>query len=146
MNWGYKITIVIVVFILAICSMVYIASKQNNEMIDDNYYEKELAFQSLIDGANNLKAVSKQSIFSQDSEMVTITIPTGLYSNISEGSIEFLRNDNQKMDLCRPLKPDSKGIQQLNKSLFIQGVYNARIKWTNNDSLYYFEQKIFINL
>ena len=42
MNWGHKITIVIVLFLTAMLGMVYYASLQNNEMIDDHYYQKEL--------------------------------------------------------------------------------------------------------
>jgi hypothetical protein len=54
MNWGHKITIVIIVFLVGMLGMVFIALRQNNEMIDDDYYKKELAYQQVIDAKNNL--------------------------------------------------------------------------------------------
>ncbi len=45
MNWGHKITIVIVVFLVAMVSMVIVAYRQTNDMIDENYYTKELEYQ-----------------------------------------------------------------------------------------------------
>ena len=54
MSWGYKILIVYILFIGMILGMVYVASRQTNEMQDDNYYAKELVYQSVIDGKNNL--------------------------------------------------------------------------------------------
>ena len=45
MNWGHKILIVYATFIIAMLGMVYVASKQTNEMQDENYYVKELKYQ-----------------------------------------------------------------------------------------------------
>jgi len=65
MNWGKSITIVIVSFIAIVLGMVYVASKQTNEMIDKNYYDKEIKYQTLIDAAENLNKVSKDSLITQ---------------------------------------------------------------------------------
>ena len=54
MSWGYKILIVYILFIGMILGMVYVASRQTNEMQDDNYYAKELVYQSVIDGKNGI--------------------------------------------------------------------------------------------
>jgi hypothetical protein len=60
MSWGYKILIVYILFIGMILGMVYVASRQTNEMQDDNYYAKELVYQSVIDGKNNLNALTEK--------------------------------------------------------------------------------------
>ena len=48
-NWGHGILIAIILFLAGIGAMVFISMKQNNsiELIEDNYYEKELVFQAL---------------------------------------------------------------------------------------------------
>ena len=48
MNWGKGITLVIILFIITMLGMVYVASKQTNEMVEANYYDKELKYQNLI--------------------------------------------------------------------------------------------------
>jgi FixH len=125
--------------------MVYVASRQTNEMMDDHYYEKELAHQSLINASQNLETVSKVSIFTQTEKEVHITIPTGLYAEITDGSIQFLRNSDQTKDYTALLQPNtSSGIQTISKEKFIKGIYKARIKWRSKGQLYYFEKDIFM--
>jgi regulatory protein YycI of two-component signal transduction system YycFG len=58
MNWGRGLTLFIVGFILAMLGMVYIAFKQSNEMIEDNYYDREVKYQEIIDAKSNLNPYS----------------------------------------------------------------------------------------
>ena len=54
MNWGKGLTLFIVGFMLAMLGMVYLAFKQTNEMIEDNYYDREVKYQQIIDAKLNL--------------------------------------------------------------------------------------------
>ena len=63
MNWGYKLIVVIAVFLIAMLAMVGVAYKQSNEMVESNYYDKEINYQSLINAASNfLKMTIKVKI------------------------------------------------------------------------------------
>ena len=62
MSWGYKILITYIVFIGMILTMVFIASKQTNEMQDKNYYAKELVYQSVIEGKKNLQQLPENVV------------------------------------------------------------------------------------
>lgn len=57
MNWGYKILTVIMVFITAMGTMITIAMRQKNELVDEQYYVRELQHQALIDAGRNLHAL-----------------------------------------------------------------------------------------
>lgn len=48
-NWGTGITIFIVLFVVSMSAMVFKASQQNVDLVTEDYYEKELAFQDLKD-------------------------------------------------------------------------------------------------
>jgi uncharacterized membrane protein len=80
MSWGYKILIVYILFIGMILGMVYVASRQTNEMQDDNYYAKELVYQSVIDGKNNLNALTEKLVVENTSDAVQIKL-AGIYSH-----------------------------------------------------------------
>lgn len=142
MNWGHKITIVIVAFIIIMLSMVYVAMRQTNEMEDANYYDKELKYQNKIDAANNLSASGTDSILSQNSKAVMIQIPKKLIADFKNGTLEFLKSDDQKKDLNLSFKPDTAGIFSIEKSKFVQGFYKARISWDNGAEHYYKEETI----
>lgn len=142
MNWGYKILLVIIGFVLTMLSMVYFSYKQNNEMIDTNYYEKELKYQALIDASNNLNNVTQDTLIKQDLNSISIKIPSVLMSNFSKGKIEFIKNDNEKKDIVFNFSPDTNGIFKMDLERFSKGYYTARINWENAKTAYYREQKL----
>lgn len=141
MSWGYKILVVYIVFIAMILGMVYVASKQTNEMQDENYYAKELAYQSVIDGKNNLNALPDKLSISNTAEAVTIKLPVAATANITEGSVYFLRPSDEKSDVRAKLAVDANGIQTIPAAKFKKGLYTVQISWKSNGKIYYTEQK-----
>lgn len=144
MNWGYKILIVIIAFILIMLGMVYVAMQQTNDMEDTNYYEKELKYQSKIDASNNLNAYNSDSILLQLKDAVQIRIPEGLDTDFKNGSLEFLRSDDKRKDVNVSFLPDSAGVFKISKSRFTHGFYKVRIAWDNGAQHYYKETSISI--
>ena len=49
MNWGHKIIAVYVVFIAGMIFLVFKSSRQNIELVTEDYYAKELVYQQKID-------------------------------------------------------------------------------------------------
>lgn len=141
MSWSYRIIIVYVLFIAMMLGMVYVASKQTNEMQDKNYYAKELAYQSVIDGKNNLNALKDKLTISNTNEAIVIRIPGEAATDISNGTIYFLRPSAEKNDVHEVLNPDSKGEQSISKSKFENGIYTVQISWKSNGKMYYNEQR-----
>ncbi|MEI6311920.1 MAG: FixH family protein [Bacteroidota bacterium] len=144
MNWGYKILIVIIVFMVGMLGMVGLAFRQNNEMIDANYYDKEIAYQSLIDASNNLSNISKDSILILNEQEVICNIPVQLNKQFKTGTIEFIKSDDMSKDQTIKFVPDEKGIFIMQKNKFSKGAYKARIHWINESTSYYKEQTIII--
>jgi hypothetical protein len=142
MNWGYKIMIVIFGFIMTMLGMVYIAFQQTNEMMDKNYYAKEIKYQSTIDAANNLNQVSRENIIFQNNGNVEIYIPRSLSSDFNDGFVEFIRNDNESKDIKMPFKTNENSTFELGKAKFSKGQYKARVSWKNSETNYYKEQII----
>lgn len=146
MNWGHKITIVIVLFLIGMLSMVYVASRQSNEMIDDHYYQKELEYQKVIDASQNLLNQSENNLVSQTIGEVVITLPAGTFEGLEKGNIELLRNDAQSKDVNLALKPNGSNRRTIPKSALSRGVYKARIKWISQGKEYYKEESVFVEM
>jgi len=144
MNWGHKITLVIIIFIVSMVAMVFVAFNQTNEMIDENYYEKELKYQSLIDASRNLSLVYDSNIVFQNAKTLIVKIPKSLFNDFGKGKIEFIKNDNKKQDLTINFRPNTSGLFIINKTKMFFGSYKVRIRWENNQKLYYKEQTILI--
>ena len=144
MNWGHKLTIVIIVFLVVMLGMVFYASMQTNEMIDDNYYQKELEYQNVIDAKQNLVNVSTNNLVSQTSIEVVITLPLGTFENLEKGNIELLRNDSKGKDIQLAIIPNGSNRRTIPKSTLLKGMYKARINWTNEGKEFYKEESVFV--
>jgi hypothetical protein len=145
MNWGYKILIVIVLFIIGMGTMVSIAMMQKNEMIDDQYYVKELKHQGQIDAENNLNALEEKLTIKDSLGALVVKFPSAALQNIQEGSVVFLRPSDQSKDHRLVLNVDSSGRQLFNKSNFVKGQYKVRISWKSEQKAYYYEQPLFVH-
>lgn len=142
MSWGYKVILILAVFVIGILSMVFIAMRQNNEMIDDHYYDKELKYQEVIDARKNLEKFNDSVLVIQEGEMVKIKIPSLAAQNITEGYLEFLRHDDKNKDRKLSIATDTNGMQLLPKSNFSKGEYKLRARWKSNGVEYYDERKV----
>lgn len=145
MNWGYKIFFVIWAFIMIMFGMVYVSFQQENELIDDNYYEKEIKYQSIIDGARRLNSINRQAILNQGDELIILQLPKMTIQNFKNGQIEFLKSENQKKDYKSSFSPDSTGYYSINKSKLSKGAFTLRIAWYSDTTFYYREEKIVID-
>jgi hypothetical protein len=144
MNWGHKITIVIISFILIMSGMVFVAMKQTNEMVDKNYYDKEIHYQAKIDAAHELNTISKEPVFLHIPQGLRIQIPESLVAGFSNGHLELLNNSNNKNDVILNFTPDAKGQYTIDNSLLATGSYIGRAEWENKGKKYYREQAVII--
>ncbi len=144
MNWGHKITFVITAFIIMMLGMVAVALNQSNELIDSNYYDKELKYQSLIDASHNLNSVEKAALIKQTDEGLVLSIPLSLIENFEEGRLEFLKIENQKQDTTLMFTPAQDGNFKIENSTVSTGLYLARVWWKSQNKAYYREQKLWV--
>jgi hypothetical protein len=144
MNWGYKILIVIVLFIVSMLAMVFVSFRQTNDMVDTNYYEKELKYQSLIDASKNLNDVSSIDLISPKDGGIAVTIPPSLLVDFKNGQLEFLKNDDQKQDFTLNFEPIADGVYLIPNAKLQTGSYKVRIQWESNKKSYYREQTVIV--
>lgn len=145
MNWGYRVVIILVVFVIGIGVMVYIAMQQTNEMMDDNYYDKEMKYQGIIDAKKNTGDLNDSVQVTTQDSLVRIRLPLPAIKKLEHGSIEFLRPSDQTKDKTVELKVDSNGLQFLPRTDFIKGLYRIRAKWNSNGISYYDERDVILN-
>lgn len=145
MNWGYKILTVILVFITAMATMVTIAMRQKNELMEDQYYVRELKHQNIIDAGKNLASLPGKVMLSITADAVRVQLPWNAIQAITESSVVFIRLSDQSKDLSFPLAPDTNGVQDLPVRYFSKGFYKVRFSWSSNNIPYYSEQSFYFN-
>ena len=144
MNFGYKILITLILFVAGMLTMVGISMRQTNDMLDDNYYEREKSYQELIDAENALQEIRKHALVDQNSTQIIIHLPENSYQNIENAAVQFIKPDNQNLDISFDLIPNDEGVFLIDKSKLAKGMYKVRVKWENDTRLYYDDNNFYI--
>jgi hypothetical protein len=126
-------------------SLVYIAMQQKNDMIDDHYYQKELAYQGQLNAQNNLNAISLHSLVSQNANEVVLKFPEGSFEQMTGGVLELLRTDDNGKDKQYPFTATREGTFSISKDNLFKGMYKIRVDWKNMNVPYYFEENVFVD-
>jgi len=137
MNWGNKITLVFVVFVILIISMVVFSMKQEFHMVEENYYEEEIAYQG--------KMTEIKNGMNWEGE-VTVTQNGGNLSLLFEGAekvngkIHFYRPADANLDFFIPISEEV--IIPIEK--FKAGNWKVSFLWKADGKKYFKEEQIFI--
>ena len=137
MNWGNKITLVFVGFVILVIAMVIFSMKQEFHMVEENYYEEEIAYQGKINEIQNgndwkgkVSATQKGNdlvLLFQDAEKV-------------EGKIQFYRPSDADLDFFVPISEE----MNIPIEKFKAGSWKVSFNWESNGKKYFKEEQIFI--
>lgn len=143
MNWGYKIMLVYIVFVLGILFLVYKTTTETNDLVTTNYYEKELKYQQIIDAAKRTLNLSSTPIIVVINDSLEIQFPKEFESKTLKGNLEIYYAADENKDFSKIIETANSSIKihipQKNK-----GLHEVHLKWDVEGVNYYFEKKIFL--
>ena len=144
MNWGYKILLVYGIFIAGIVSLVILSSRQNRDLVAQDYYEKELKFQDKIDQTENAASLSSRFEVTQQKDTLKIGLPQEMKGHTVKAQIFFYSPSDKSNDIHRVFESN-------NAELFLiippasKGFYKVKVEWLCEGKVYYDERKIEIS-
>ena len=94
-NWGTKLTLWIIVFMLFIFVLVFFSFKNTILLVEKDYYPKGMKFQDRIDEKNNAFAIKDQFQIEQQEQYVVISFPE---INPDTGTVVFYRHNDNLLD------------------------------------------------
>ena len=144
MGWGYRIAILTMGFVCFMTFLVVSAVRQDFDLVAEDYYSKEIAFQSQIEKQKNqLLFKDSLSCIVSDS-MIIIKFPHELNGKKIEGKIYFFRPSDARKDLVKIVAPSAQGLQLIEKSLLSKGMYRVQFDYASEGKEYYCEKTIMI--
>ena len=120
--------------------MVYLSMRQRNEVVDNNYYEREMKYQQVIDGKKNLLSLGDAVTIQNDGAIIKVAFPPSTVTQLDSGSIQFMKLSNAKDDKLIPMSSNKTALYQIPLSYIAKGLYKVRIDWSNEGTPYYHEQ------
>lgn len=143
-NWGTGILFVIIFFLLAVIAFFIYISNLDINLVEDNYYEKELAYQQRIDKLNNTSSLPGKIEVLQEPGVIIIQFPHLDSALIPSGYLTFYRPSDPKKDFTVPLQLNDSCRQVLNISRIDKGKWMIKLDWNMNGKEYYFEEDIIV--
>ncbi len=136
--WPHGITLIFLLFVAVQLTILYISGTVNNDLVTDNYYEKELAYQQQIDRMKRGQMAEHKILFKKNLPgRLLLQFP--VKAKELSGTILFFRPDDRKKDFKLALKTDENARQIIYLKHLQKGNWKVKVFW--NDSLQdYFEE------
>lgn len=142
MNWGNKLLLTFIVFVLGMSFLVYRSTRTEFELVEKDYYKQEIAYQQKINGREAAAKLSAPVSFSQSEKGIQLQLPSEMKGKAISGEVWFYCAYDKKKDKKFPLQVDGAGVQLFKLSEIEAGVYTAKVNWRDEAKTYYSEKSI----
>lgn len=137
MNWGYKLTIGMLLFMGFISVLVFKMIRSKVDLVSDNYYESGITYQQKMQSAKNGETASQSvSLFYSDTNAIlNIIIP-----QFDNGKVLLYRPSEVKEDFEENLTGNDK-IDFKTKSM---GKWKVKLNWNFEKVNYTMEKEFWV--
>lgn len=144
LNWGWGIAIFYSSFVVAILSFLFYSRTVNVDLVDENYYEKDLAYQGTIDRMNSAKALEQDVEATLSGDKLLISFPNVAPPEDITGNIRILRPSEKDFDILSEVTLDHSYQMSFPKAEMIGGKWVVQIEWEANGESYYYEKSMMV--
>lgn len=140
MNWGKVIILIYIVFAGFIGSMVYLMCRQRVDLVRDDYYQTELAYQQqIIRMARTAQLVQSPTVrFDADQQVIHFTRSE---HGLTNGKLTFYRPSDRRQDRVVTLQPGQKTVST---AQLARGFWRVQLNWTEDGQELYSEDALTI--
>ena len=143
-NWGSGIVIAIIVMVAAMSFLVSIAVRQKFDLVENDYYQKSIAYQQHISKVENTAALAKKITFKLTTDTLKLIFPNLTSYPDYSGEIHFYSPVDSNRDYIIPIKLDTSYMQPIVMKNLKKGRYQVKIEWIANQISYYQEEDIVV--
>jgi len=140
-NWGTKIALLYTLFVLFIVSMVYLSFNQKFDLVTEDYYAEEIAYQETID--KKAHAEELESHLQAQIEGANLKI---IFPNKNEalaGKLKVFRPSDKDKDFNLKIETEN-SVFNIPLEKFVKGKYLLKVDWEVSDNKYYQELTVII--
>lgn len=141
MNWGVKIFLTLLVFVIvAVSTGIYMVSNDHDSLVEEDYYEKGLEYDSTYNHKTNVSELDLQPELKVDSGFLIIKFKEAK----NNGKLVLRRESDSSQDLNLPFSTEN-SVFRLPVSNLSDGRWNIQIDWQSQHEIpLLFEKSIYI--
>ena len=142
--WPLGIILTFVVFISGTVGLVVMACMHSSELVNANYYDQEIKYQSRIDSETRAQQLGAKIAYDAAAKHIVISLPATHGASQATGQIQLYRPAAAGLDKEFKLEPAANGIQTLDTSGLQPGLWKIRVSWNSEGRDYFLDRKIII--
>ena len=144
--WPISIIAFFFVAIIGCCTFVAFCSRHPADLVAADYYEQEVRYQGQIDRLRHAQQNARSATVRYDaaSKVISVCLTPNLSSANGMGSIQLYRPSATNLDRQFKLAPDANGVQTIDASSLLPGLWKVRVSWTVDEKEFFIDQKIVI--
>lgn len=143
MSWGTKIIITFAVFMSGMLGMVFFVAGLQMDLVEDNYYEKEIKYQDEIDMLNETKELDTQLEINYNGKEISFIFPE--QGSMPTGEIHFYRPSDAGKDFKVNVNANSQRAQNIEADMLARGIWKVQVTWFADNKKFFKEESIYIN-
>jgi hypothetical protein len=140
MNWGKGIALAYITFVIGMLGLVYLAVSQDFDLVAEDYYEQEIAYQGRINQMTNAKDDGQKVIVSEIDGAVRLAFA----SQANDVKVHFFRPSDETKDFRLEEATVDKELSVPSEQ-FSSGKYLIKVEWKANGKTYFQEQDFIVN-
>ncbi|KAB2879278.1 hypothetical protein F9K33_09925 [bacterium] len=141
-NWALGVTALYSSFALFIIGFFVVSTFNKVDLVEENYYDKEIAYQQHIDKVKRTKALVSPLGWKLQADQLVLQFPKDRKE--IKGSINLYRPSDSKNDRTISIHPDDKNVQHVSLSNMEKGLWRVQFNWQADSTGYYNEDILFI--
>ena len=143
-NWGTGLMIglgLFIIFILFFVIKISTDKKYDYDLVTEEYYAADMAYQTEIDAEKNSNTLSSAISGKKTAEGWEITFPENIDYSKVKGNVFLYRPSNKKLDFYFPLELTGSKITIPDDKL-VGGRWNTIVQWSYNGKDYQYKEEI----
>lgn len=145
MNWGWKITIVYLLFAGGIMTLVMKSRAHKVDLVVPDYYQQELAYETRLNAMRNVETLSQRPVVTVDQSVVQISFPAELSAARTSGTVTLYCPSDVNEDKQVPIAIGENQLQRIETAGMKKGLYMVQMNWNLDGREYYAEQTLYLN-
>jgi len=143
--WPVGITVFLIFFVLANVGFLIFTLGIDTDLVSENYYEDELAYQQQINRIQRSKQLKDPlRIELQKSGHLSLQFPAEIPVSEINGTILLFRPDDKRKDNRIPIRVNEEHHQLVNVRGLKKGNWNIKVFWKDGKQEYYNEVPVYI--
>ena len=144
MSWGYKISILYGSFVVMMVTLVVLSSQQDIPLVTEDYYEKDLVYETQMQRIANSKTLEQDVEVKYDSKQQIISVQFPKEMNDLTGEILCFRPSQEGIDFTLDIDNLEENAMTFGTSEMLNGRWKIKITWENDGEIYYKETTVYI--